>query len=175
MTTPGLRIEPAAERDVPVIRQLIQGLAEYEKLAHLFVASEDDLRDALFGGSPVAEAMIASLDGRPVGYALWFQTFSTFLGKRGIYLEDLFVVPDARGAGVGRALLTRLAQIALERGCGRVEWAVLDWNEPAIRFYQGLGAEPIGGWTIYRLTGEALAKLGAGPSPTGLGTRGAGR
>jgi GNAT superfamily N-acetyltransferase len=159
MTTSGLRIDPATERDVPVIRQLIIGLAEYEKLAHLFRATEADLRDALFGPRPVAEAMVASIDGRPVGYALWFETFSTFLGKRGIYLEDLFVVPDARGAGVGRALLTRLAQIAVERGCGRVEWAVLDWNEPAIRFYRSLGAEPIEGWTIYRLTGDALKRL----------------
>jgi len=157
--TPGLHIAAATERDVPVILQLIKGLAEYEKLAHLVTATEDDLRTALFGPSPVAGAVIASVDGRPVGYALWFQTFSTFLGRRGFYLEDLFVVADARGMGVGRALLAHLARIALERGCDRVDWAVLDWNEAAIRFYQGIGARPIDEWTVYRLTGEALREL----------------
>jgi len=157
--TPGLHIAAATERDVPVILQLIKGLADYEKLAHLVTATEDDLRTALFGASPVAEAVIASIDGRPVGYALWFQTFSTFLGRRGVYLEDLFVVPDARGMGVGRALLAHLARIAVERGCERVEWAVLDWNDPAIRFYRRIGAEPMDEWTVYRLTGEALREL----------------
>jgi GNAT superfamily N-acetyltransferase len=157
--TSGLHIAAATERDVPVILQLIKGLADYEKLAHLVTATEDDLRTALFGASPVAEAVIASIDGRPVGYALWFQTFSTFLGRRGVYLEDLFVVPDARGMGVGRALLAHLARIAVERGCERVEWAVLDWNDPAIRFYRRIGAEPMDEWTVYRLTGEALREL----------------
>ena len=163
MTTSGrLRIEAATEKDLGVILGLIRELAEYEQLAHLVVATEADLRHSLFGEPRVAEAALALVDGRPVGYALWFYTFSTFLGKRGLYLEDLFVVPDARGAGIGRALLTYLARIAIVRGCGRIEWSVLKWNEPAIRFYEGLGARPIDGWTVYRLAGDALREVGEG-------------
>jgi GNAT superfamily N-acetyltransferase len=156
ITPDRLRIERAAEQDVGLILELIKGLAEYEQLGHVVVATEQDLRESLFGEPRIAEAVIASFDGRPVGYALWFYTYSTFLGKRGLYLEDLFVVPGSRGQGIGRALLTHLARIAIERGCGRIEWAVLNWNEPAIRFYKGLGAKPINDWTIYRLTDDAL-------------------
>jgi GNAT superfamily N-acetyltransferase len=157
VTTPaGLRIEPATEKDVSLIHELIKGLADLERLGHLVAATHDDLREALFGVRPVAEAVVASVNGRPAGYALWFYTYSTFLGKRGIYLEDLFVAPGSRGRGIGRALLTHLARVAIARGCERIEWAVLNWNEPAIRFYEGLGAEPINDWTIYRLSGDAL-------------------
>jgi GNAT superfamily N-acetyltransferase len=151
-----LQIEPATVEDVPVIHGLIEGLARFERLEHLFAATERDLHDALFGEPRAAEAVLARLDGRPVGYALWFNTSSTFLGKRGFYLEDLFVVPDARGRGIGRALLAHLARIAITRGCCRIDWAVLNWNEAAIRFYRSLGAAPIDDWTIYRLDGEAL-------------------
>jgi GNAT superfamily N-acetyltransferase len=154
-----LRITPATEAEVPVIHGLIRGLAEFERLEHLFTANERELRDALFGKAPVGEAVVASIGQQPVGYALWFYTYSTFLGKRGFYLEDLFVVPEARGKGVGRALLTHLARVAVERGCARIDWAVLNWNERAIRFYQSLGATPIDEWTIYRLTGDALSAL----------------
>ena len=129
------------------------------------VATEDGLHQALFGPHPGAEVLIAELTAptsEPVGFALFFHNFSTFLGRRGLYLEDLFVRPEARGRGVGRALLVHLAQIALERGCGRFEWSVLDWNESAIRFYRELGAQPLEGWTVMRVTGEALAKLAAG-------------
>lgn len=155
-----MRIEPATEQDVPVVYELMRSLAEYERLADLVTATEHDLREALFGASRMAQAAIASLDASPVGYALWFYTYSTFRGRRGIYLEDLFVTPQARGKGVGRALLEHLARTAVADGCIRIEWAVLNWNESAIRFYDGLGANPIDGWTIYRLDGEALAKMG---------------
>ena len=165
----GLRIEQATEKDVRVIHGLIKALAEYERLEHLVVATEDALRESLFGEPRVAEAVIASIDGQPVGYALWFYTYSTFLGRRGLYLEDLFVAPGSRGKGVGRALLTHLARVAIARGCGRIEWAVLKWNEPAIRFYEGVGAAAIDDWMVYRLTGDALRDLarvqGAGPGP----------
>ena len=125
------------------------------------VATEDGLRQALFGPRPYAEVVLAEDAGAPVGFALFFHNFSTFLGRPGIYLEDLFVVPEARGRGVGRALLAHLARLAVERGCGRVEWAVLDWNAPAIRFYDSLGARPNDEWTVYRLTGDALTALAA--------------
>lgn len=157
---PAIRIEPATERDVPVVLRLIRDLAEYERLAHEVRASEDLLREALFGDDPAAEAVVAYAGDEPVGFALWFYTFSTFLARRGLYLEDLFVVPAWRGKGVGRALLTHLARLAVTRGCGRMEWAVLDWNEPAIRFYRSIGATPMDDWTVYRLTGDALAELG---------------
>lgn len=157
---PPIRIEPASEDDVPDILRLIRELAEYERLAHEVVASETALRDALFGSRPTGEAVLAWAGDHPVGFALWFQTFSTFLARRGLYLEDLFVVPEWRGRGVGRALLAHLARIAVARGCGRMEWSVLDWNEPAIRFYRSIGATPMDEWTVYRLTGEALADLG---------------
>ena len=153
------RIEPAGERDVPVILDLIKGLAVYEKLADQVVATEDGLREALFGAKPAAEVIIAYADGEAVGFALFFHNFSTFLGKRGLYLEDLFVRPEWRGRGAGRALLTHLAKIAAERKCGRFEWAVLDWNEPAIKFYKSLGAKPMDEWTVFRVTGDALSTL----------------
>ena len=154
-----VRIDAATEADVAVILDLIKDLADYERLAHLVVATEADIRASLFGDARIAESAIARAGGRPVGYALWFYTFSTFLGKRGIYLEDLFVRPDSRGRGVGRALLAHLARVAVARDCCRIEWAVLNWNASAIRFYDGLGAQPIDGWTIYRLTGEPLEEL----------------
>lgn len=164
VTTPaGLRIDAATDRDVGVILDLIKGLAEFEKLAHLVSVTEGTLRDGLFGPARVADAVIASIDGRAVGYALWFYTFSTFLGTRGIYLEDLFVVPEARSHGVGHALLRHLARIAVSQGCGRIEWAVLDWNERAIRFYERLGATPVTDWTIYRLSGDALRTVAEAP------------
>jgi GNAT superfamily N-acetyltransferase len=155
----GLTIQPAAERDVPVIHELIRALADYERLSHVVTATEDDLRETLFGARPAAEAVVARVDGAPAGYALWFHTYSTFLGRRGLYLEDLFVRPEWRGRGIGRSLLAHLAAIAVERGCGRMEWAVLDWNAPAIGFYQELGASPLEEWKIFRLTGEPLAAL----------------
>jgi GNAT superfamily N-acetyltransferase len=155
------RIEPAREHDVPLILRLIKGLAEYEKLAHEVTATEDGLRATLFGPNPSAEVVLAYADQAAVGFALFFHNYSTFLGKRGLYLEDLFVLPEWRGHGVGRALLTHLAKIAAERNCGRFEWAVLDWNEPAIRFYKNLGAQPMHEWTVFRVAGDDLRKLSA--------------
>ena len=154
-----IEIRFAESPDVPLIVHLIQSLAKYEKLEHLVVANEEKVRKALFGERPYAETLIAELDGKPVGFALFFHNFSTFLAQPGIYLEDLFVEPEHRGARVGRALLERLAQIAVERECGRLEWAVLDWNKDAIGFYERLGATPNDEWTVYRLTGEALRSL----------------
>ena len=154
------RIEPARERDVPLILRLIKGLAEYEKLAQEVVATEERLRQSLFGPHPSAEVVIAYVDDEAVGFALFFHTYSTFLGQRGLYLEDLFVLPEWRGRGAGRALLTHLARIAAERGCGRFEWSVLDWNEPAINFYKRLGAKPMHEWTIFRVAGDSLTALG---------------
>lgn len=154
-----LEIRSATAADVPLILEFIKGLAEYEKLAHECIATEEILHEQLFGERPGAEVVIAYLAGEPVGFALFFHNFSTFLGRRGIYLEDLFVTPEVRGHGVGRALLSHLARLAVERGCGRLEWAVLNWNEPAIKFYKSLGAKPMDEWTVYRVTGEALNKL----------------
>jgi GNAT superfamily N-acetyltransferase len=154
-----IRIEPATEAQVPLILAFIRGLAEYEKLSDEVVATEAMLADALFGPRRVAEVLIASVDGVEVGFALFFHNFSTFLGRAGIYLEDLFVRPEARGRGVGRALLERLAAIAVDRACGRLEWAVLDWNESAIGFYRRLGAVPMDEWTVFRVTGPALREL----------------
>jgi GNAT superfamily N-acetyltransferase len=159
--TAATAIRPAVPDDTPLILALIKELAEYERLSHVVVASEDDLRHHLFGPRPAAEVLIAEADGTPVGFALYFTNFSTFLARPGIYLEDLFVRPAFRGRGIGAALLTRLAAIAMARGCGRLEWSVLDWNEPAIGFYERLGAEPMAEWTVFRLAGEALEKLGA--------------
>ena len=153
------RIEPARERDVALILRLIKGLADYEKLAHEVRATEDGLRATLFGPHPAAEVVIAYAADEPVGFALFFHNYSTFLGKRGLYLEDLFVVPEWRGRGAGRALLAHLAKIAAERDCGRFEWSVLDWNEPAITFYKSLGAKPMDEWTIFRVTGDTLSTL----------------
>lgn len=147
---------PATVADVPTILHLIQSLAEYEKLSHEVVATEDSLRAALFGEHPGAECLIARDHGAPVGFALYFHNFSTFLSRRGLYLEDLFVEPAHRGKGYGKALLQHLARIAVARGCGRLEWSVLDWNAPAIGFYESLGARLMTDWRIFRLTGEAL-------------------
>ena len=154
-----LVIRAAAEADVPLLLRLIRALAAYEKLTHEVVATEASIRDGLFGPRRVAEAIVAHLGAEPVGFALFFSTFSTFLGAPGIYLEDLFVEERWRGRGFGKRLLAHLAGIAVERGCGRLEWSVLDWNEPALRFYRSLGAGPNAGWTVYRLTGEPLAAL----------------
>jgi len=151
-----LRIAPALESDVPVILDFIRQLADYEKLSGEVAATEESLRDTLFGARPYAEVLIAYWEEMPVGFALFFHNYSTFLAKPGIYLEDLFVNPAARGKGIGRALLTRLAELALERGCGRVEWAVLDWNAPSIEFYQRMGARAMDEWTTFRLTGASL-------------------
>ena len=156
------RIERATERDVPLILRLIHGLAEYEKLAHEVTATEAGLRETLFGARPAADVIIGYTGDTPVGFALFFPNYSTFLGKPGIYLEDLFVLPEWRGHGFGRGLLTHLARLAVERGCGRFEWSVLDWNDPAIGFYESLGAQLMDGWSIFRLTGDALQKLASG-------------
>lgn len=156
---PEVQIRAAVEDDAPLLLQLIRELAEYEELSHEVVATEQALRKSLFGERRVAEALIAEIGDEPVGFALFFHTFSTFLGKPGIYLEDLYVRPGHRRSGIGHALLTELARLAKERGCGRLEWSVLDWNEPAIGFYRGIGAAPVGGWTVYRVTGEALEEL----------------
>ncbi len=161
MRSPELEIRAATEDDVPLILSLIKELAEYERLSHEVVATEGSLRHWLFGERRVAEVLIGHHGGEPVGFALFFHNFSTFLGKPGIYLEDLYVRPEFRGAGIGRALLIHLAKLARERGCGRLEWWVLDWNEPAITFYKSLGALPMEDWTVYRLTGEALDELAA--------------
>jgi GNAT superfamily N-acetyltransferase len=152
-------IRSATPADVPAIAALIRALAEYEKLAHEVVLDEDRLHEHLFGPRPYAEVLIAEDGGRAVGFALFFHNYSTFLGRPGIYLEDLFVRPEDRGKGLGKALLVALAKLAAERECGRLEWAVLDWNEPSIRFYESLGAVAKKEWIIYRTTGEALANL----------------
>jgi GNAT superfamily N-acetyltransferase len=159
---PELEIRSATEADVPLILTLINELADYERLSHEVVATEEALCDSLFGERRVAEALLGFLGDDPVGFALFFHNFSTFLGKPGIYLEDLYVRPEFRGAGVGLALLVHLAKLAKERNCGRLEWSVLDWNEPAIGFYRGIGASPVSGWTVYRVAGEALEELAAG-------------
>jgi GNAT superfamily N-acetyltransferase len=154
------RIASATERDLPLILNLIKGLAEYEKLAHAVASTEDILRESLFR-KRAAEVVIGYAGDEPAGFAVFFQTFSTFLGVPGMYLEDIYVEPKWRRMGLGRQLLVHLAGIANERGYGRVEWSVLDWNEPAISFYKALGAKPLNEWTVFRLTGESLRKLGA--------------
>jgi GNAT superfamily N-acetyltransferase len=161
MATPRLSTRPARPADVPLILALIKELAEYERLTHEVVATEESLHEHLFGPRPAAESLIGEVDGQPAGFALFFTTFSTFLARPGLYLEDLFVRPAHRGVGLGTALLRRLATVAVERRCGRLEWSVLDWNEPAIGFYTRLGAKPMNEWTVYRLTGPALATLAA--------------
>jgi len=155
-----LRIEHATEQDIPAIVRLVRHLAEYEKLAHAMVSSEDDFRRALFGPRTNVEALMAFAGDAPVGFALYFYNFSTFLGKRGIYLEDLFVEPEYRGQGIGKALLQRLARIAKDEDCGRMEWSVLTWNQPSIDFYHRLGAVTLEDWRTFRLTDEALERLG---------------
>lgn len=154
-----VHIQPATERDIPVLLRLIRSLAEYERMADQVVATETSLRQSLFGGTSVAQAIIGSVGSEPVGFAVWFHNYSTFLGRAGVYLEDLFVVPAQRGRGIGRQLLAHVAQAAVARGCWRLEWSVLDWNEPAIGFYRRLGAQPMSDWTVFRLSGDALTQL----------------
>jgi GNAT superfamily N-acetyltransferase len=154
-----VEIAPARESDIPLILALINELAEYEKLQHQVVATEATLRQALFGPRPGAESLIARIGGEPAGFALYFHNFSTFLGRHGLYLEDLFVRPAFRGRAIGKSLLVHLARLAVERGCGRFEWAVLDWNQPARDFYEALGAEANSAWVSYRIAGEALERL----------------
>ncbi|MCW8985016.1 MAG: GNAT family N-acetyltransferase [Thermoanaerobaculales bacterium] len=148
--------------DVGLIFDFIRQLADYENILDEVVTDEDQLRQSLFGDRRVAEVVIASYEGEPAGFALFFHNFSTFLGRPGVYLEDLFVVPDLRGRGIGRILLSFLAKLAVERGCGRLEWWVLDWNEPAIRFYERLGAKAMDEWTVFRVAGDALEELAKG-------------
>ncbi|HEY2598795.1 MAG TPA: GNAT family N-acetyltransferase [Candidatus Dormibacteraeota bacterium] len=152
-------IRAAEPGDVPLIADLIRQLAKFEKLEDEVVMTEELLKAGLFGPRPYAETVIAEEDAQPIGFALFFHTFSTFLARPGLYLEDLFVLAEHRGRGVGRALLVHLAHLAVERGCGRLEWAVLNWNQEAIRFYERLGAMPNSEWTVYRLTGKALSSL----------------
>ncbi len=152
-------IRSAQPSDLPTIVSLIRALAEYEKLTHDVVLDETRLEEHLFGPKPYAEVLMAEADGRSVGFALFFHNYSTFLSRPGIYLEDLFVLPEYRGRGLGKALLVKLAQLARDRDCGRLEWTVLDWNEPSIRFYESLGAVPKKEWIIYRTTGASLDKL----------------
>ena len=163
---PNLRLVLATESDVPVILEFIRALAEYEKLAHAVEATEEQLRATLFGPKPAAEVVLAYWDQDCAGFALFFPSYSTFQARPGIYLEDLYVKPHLRGLGLGLALLQHLAALALKRGCGRLEWSVLNWNEPAIRFYMKLGAMPLSEWTRYRLTDAALENL-AHPAGTG--------
>ncbi len=154
-----IHINPATERDVPLILSFIREFAEYVRLSDEVLVTEESLHKALFGSKQYAEVILARLDDRPVGFAIFFHNFSTFLGKPGLYLEDLFVLPEFRSQGIGKALLTYLANLALERGCGRFEWAVLDWNKSAIEFYKRLGAVPLEDLTVFRLTGESLRRL----------------
>ena len=160
MNTPSdFKIRPARVDDVPIILQLIRDLATYERAPDEVVATAEQLIDVFFGERPVAEVLLAFEEESPVGFAVYFYSFSTWLGRAGLYLEDLFVKPEKRCKGYGRALLVELAKIARDRGCGRMEWAVLDWNEPAIKFYRALGAKPMNEWTVFRLTREEIAKL----------------
>ena len=161
MTNHLIAIRPATADDVPLIRQLIVELADYERMRDAAVATDTDLRDQLFGAQPAAEVLIGEVDGQPAGFALFFHNFSTFLGKRGLYLEDVFVRPQFRGAGLGKHLMATLARIAVQRGCGRFEWSVLDWNAPAIGFYRSIGAVGMDEWTVQRLEGDALHALAA--------------
>jgi GNAT superfamily N-acetyltransferase len=163
MTTKAVavRLRPATEDDLPLVLRLIKDLAAYEKLGHEVTATEADLRESLFGSWPAAEAVLAHANDEPVGFAVYFHTFSTFLGRRGLYLEDLFVTPGWRGRGVGRKLLAHVAKVAVERGCGRMEWSVLDWNNLALGVYRRIGARAMSDWTVHRLTGQALLELAA--------------
>jgi len=156
---PNLALRFALKKDVPLILDFINKLAVYEKLSHKVSATPDILERSLFGEKRVAEVIIADYEGDPVGFSLFFHNFSTFLGKPGIYIEDIFVNPESRGEGIGKEILKFIAKLAVERGCGRVEWSVLDWNESAIQFYKNLGAKPMDSWTTFRLTGNALVDL----------------
>ncbi|MGQ0642295.1 MAG: GNAT family N-acetyltransferase [Gemmatimonadaceae bacterium] len=160
--TAQLTIRDATPDDLPTINRLVHRLAEYERLAHECHSTEEKLRRSLFGEKRYAECVIARLDEVPVGYALFFHNYSTFAAQPGLYLEDLFVLPEHRGRGVGRALLSHLARTAVTRDCARFEWAVLDWNEPAIRFYESLGAQPMSDWTVMRVSGQVLERLAGG-------------
>jgi GNAT superfamily N-acetyltransferase len=168
----GFSIRAAVEEDVPLILRFIRELADYEKLPHECVATEEKVRTTLFGSPRFAEVLIAEAGAEPAGFALFFHNYSTFLARPGIYLEDLYVRPEYRGKGYGRALLARLAAIARERDCGRLEWAVLTWNEPAIGFYKSLGARPLDEWIVFRLTGKELENLAVLSSPAPLHRRG---
>jgi len=159
MSSSVVQIKKATRKDIPLILAFIKGLAEYERLSHDVVADEKTLRQTLFSKRVYAEVIIARYGGKPAGFALFFHNYSTFLGRPGIYLEDLFVWPEYRNKGIGRALLVHLAKLAQKRKCGRLEWAVLNWNEPAIKFYKKLGAVPMSEWTVFRVAGEALEKL----------------
>ncbi len=166
MSNPGIetapasfRIEKATTEDVPLILQFVRELAEYEKLLDRVTTTEDRVRETLFGANPCAHALLAYDNAQPVGFAVYFFNYSTFVGRPGLYLEDLFVRPEARGKGFGRELLAHLARIAVDHGCRRMEWAVLNWNEPAIGFYKGLGADPMNEWTVFRLSGKVLEDM----------------
>ncbi|HWU71012.1 MAG TPA: GNAT family N-acetyltransferase [Pseudoxanthomonas sp.] len=161
MTTPTIVLRPATRADIPLILELIHALAEYEREPDAVEATGDLLEEQLFGERPGAEVIIAEIDGQGAGFALFFHTFSTWRGRRGLYLEDLFVRPEFRGLGLGRALMIHLAKLAVQRGCGRFEWSVLDWNTPAIDFYRSLGAVGMDEWTVQRLDGEGLLALAA--------------
>lgn len=156
-----ITLRPAAPRDIGTILGFIRELAEYERAPQEVVATPESLHEHLFGHTPACEAIIGEIDGEPRGFALYFHNFSTWKGKPGLYLEDLYVQPACRGAGLGKALFRRVARVASERGCPRLEWAVLDWNTPAIDFYRSMGAAAMDDWTVYRLTGDALARAGA--------------
>jgi GNAT superfamily N-acetyltransferase len=159
-------IRPAVVDDLPALLRLVRELAEYERLAHAVVATEESFKTALFGDQATAEALVALLDGEMIGYAIYFENFSTFMGRAGIYLEDLYVRPERRGSGIGKQLLAQVAQVAVERQCQRLEWAVLDWNAPSIEFYKSLGAQPLDEWTIFRMDPPAIKRL-AGSSAAG--------
>lgn len=161
---PNLKLRFASEADLGLIYEFIQALADFEELSHEVVTDLETLRRSLFGEDNVAEVILAEFKGQPAGFALFFPNFSTFLGKPGLYLEDLFVKPEFRGNGIGKELLACLARTAVQRGCGRFEWSVLNWNEPAIRFYRNLGAQAMDGWTGFRITGDSLLEL-AGRMP----------
>ena len=159
---PGFTIREALQEDISLILSFVRELAGYERLLHEVVATEETLRESLFGHHKVAEVIFGEIKGEPASFAVFFHNYSTFLGQQGIYIEDLFVKPQMRGLGIGKAMFAYIARIAKERGCGRLDWWVLDWNEPAIKFYASLGAVPMSAWTVYRLTGQALDDLAAG-------------
>ena len=159
MSAESLKIRPATEADVPLLLKFILSIAEYEKLLDEVVATEETLRESLFGQHPAAEALIGEWEGEPAAFAVYFYNFSTFTGWPGLYLEDLFVKPEYRQRGIGKLMLKRLAKIAMERGCPRLEWVALDWNEPAIEFYEGLGAKQMSDWRLFRMTGNPLKQL----------------
>ncbi|MDO7933019.1 GNAT family N-acetyltransferase [Xanthomonas euvesicatoria pv. eucalypti] len=162
MSRPAPQIRSATPEDVPLLHELITALAVYEREPDAVKAGLEELRASLFGDGATAHALICEQDGQALGFAVYFFNYSTWLGRNGLYLEDLFVRPEARGKGAGLALLRHLAQLAVQRGCGRFEWSVLDWNQPAIGFYKAVGARPMDGWTVYRLDGERLAAFAAG-------------